>query len=381
MRKKRILVTSTDLMMVQFLLPHIKNLAEHGYSVGIACSEVGGRMKEVREALQGTAACIHQVRLHRNPADPENLLGLKDMCQILNASSYDIIWTNEPVMGVMTRLAAAKARRNGTIVVYMVHGFHFFKGAPFLYWMSFYPVETVMSFFADVIVTMNKEDRKRAQRMHARQVRYLHGIGVNTARLTESPVPVDIRLEAGMPEDSFMVLSVGELNENKNHQAVIRAIGLTGDPQIHYCICGKGDLQEKLKALAAGLGLEDRIHLLGYRTDIVDIYRQADVFCLPSRREGLSLSAMEAMYCGLPLIQSDRRDSRDYMGNGKAGFLVKADDVQGYAEAIRRLKEDPELRRRMGSRNRRAVRPYCLENVKQEVLDLFDSLRERKDIQ
>lgn len=380
MDKKKILVTATDLMTVQFLLPHIRNLAAHGYAVTVACSDVGGRLEEVRNALQDIVDGICQVRLHRNPANPENLLGLADMCRLLDRTHYDIIWTNEPVMGVMTRLAAAKTRRKGTTVVYMVHGFHFFKGAPRLYWMTFYPVETVMSRFADVIVTMNREDRQRARNMHAGEVRYQHGIGVNTDRLAPGPAPADIRGAIGIPRDSFLLLSVGELNENKNHQAVIRALARVNNPEIHYCICGKGALLGKLQDLAEELGLKDNVHFLGYRKDIVDIYRQSDVFCLPSRREGLSLSAMEAMYCGLPLIQSDRRDSRDYMRNGRGGFLVEANDIGGYAEAIAALQADPARRRSMGSYNRKAVEPYCLENVKKEILDLFDSLSRGKEL-
>ena len=379
MYRKKILITATDLMTVQFLLPHIRNLAAHGYVVTVACSDVGGRLEEVRKALQDTVNGICQVRLHRNPANPENLLGLADMCRLLDRTHYDIIWTNEPVMGVMTRLAAAKTRRNGTTVVYMVHGFHFFKGAPRLYWMTFYPVETLMSRFTDVIVTMNREDRQRARYMHAGEVRYQHGIGVNTDRLAPGTEPADIRGTIGIPEDSFLLLSVGELNENKNHQTVIRALALVNNPEIHYCICGKGALLGKLQDLAEEMGLKEHVHFLGYRTDIVDIYRQSDVFCLPSRREGLALSAMEAMYCGLPLIQSDRRDSRDYMRNGRGGFLVEANDIGGYAEAIATLYEDPTLRRNMGRYNRKAVEPYCLKNVKKEILNLFDSLSRGKE--
>ena len=66
---KRMLITSTDLMMIQFLVPHVQNLAEHGYEVEIACSDVGGRMEEIRSRLQGYVKAIHTVRLVRSPAD------------------------------------------------------------------------------------------------------------------------------------------------------------------------------------------------------------------------------------------------------------------------------------------------------------------------
>ena len=127
---KRILITSTDLMMVQFLLPHVKNLSEKGYEVELACSEVGGRLDEIREKIGQYAKVIHEVRLRRSPLSPTNFQGYKDMKVIMENAHYDIIWTNEPVMGVVTRLCAKKLRKNGTKVLYMAHGFHLYTGAP-----------------------------------------------------------------------------------------------------------------------------------------------------------------------------------------------------------------------------------------------------------
>ena len=231
---KRILVTSTDLMMIQFLVPHVRNLAEHGYEVEIACSEVGGRMKEVREKLKSYTKAIHTVRLVRSPASPTNLKGYRDMKRVINTGKYDIIWTNEPVMGVVTRLAARKARKKGTKVLYMVHGFHFYKGAPAVNWMVYYPVERWASRFCDEIVTINKEDYGRAKRFHARGVRYIHGIGVNTARLKSKEKQTDIRTELGLSAEDFIVLSAGELNKNKNHKVIIEAISQLHDKSIKY---------------------------------------------------------------------------------------------------------------------------------------------------
>ena len=142
---KRILITSTDLMMVQFLIPHVINLSENGYCVEVACSEVGGRLEEVRQKLNGYVAAVHQVRLYRSPLKPGNIQGYRDMKKIVESGKYDVIWTNEPVMGVVTRLAARKARKTGTKVLYMAHGFHFYKGVPKLNWVIYYPVEKLLS--------------------------------------------------------------------------------------------------------------------------------------------------------------------------------------------------------------------------------------------
>lgn len=369
---KRILVTSTDLMMVQFLVPHVINLADNGFDIEIACSDVGGRMDEIREKLDGYVGAIHTVRLVRSPASPTNFKGYKDMKQVINSGNYDIIWTNEPVMGVATRLAARKARKNGTKVIYMVHGFHFYKGAPLLNWLIFYPVESFASRFCDEIVTINKEDYSRAQKLHAPSVKYIHGIGINTDRLTPSEQRNNIREELNLPENSFIVLSVGELNENKNQKTIIKAVAQLNEPDIHYILCGKGDQFENLKNLAEKLNIADHVHFLGYRKDVVDICSQADVFAMPSHREGLPVASLEAMYCGLPLVTSNIRGLVDVMENGITGFVCSPDCSKCFAENINLLKSDKKLRQQISMNNKDRVTPFCLDNTKSEIIQLIN---------
>lgn len=371
---KRILITSTDLMMVQFLVPHVINLSENGFHVEIACSDVGGRVEEIRSKLKNYVKKIHIVRLKRSPLAPVNFLGYQDMKRIINCGHFDLIWTNEPVMGVVTRLAARTARKNGTKVMYMTHGFHFFKGAPKKNWLIFYNIEHWASRLCDVITTINREDYRRAKKMHAPVVKYIHGIGINPERLNKIDNRSDIRQELRLNENDFLCISVGELNENKNHQVVIKALGQLKDPDIHYIICGKGDQLENLKNLAKEQGVQKNIHFLGYRMDVLDICSQSDLFVFPSHREGLPIAPLEAMYCGLPLITSDIRGLADYMKEGKTGYLTDPDDVNSFASKIRKLKDDPQLREEIGSNNKKAVVPFLFDNSKIEVLNLIRSI-------
>lgn len=371
---KRILVTSTDLMMVQFLLPHIMNLSENGYEVEIACSVVGGRIDEIREKLNGYVKKIHTVRLVRSPINPINFKGYGDVKQIINNGHYDIIWTNEPVMGVTVRLAARKVCKNGTKVMYMVHGFHFYKGAPLLNWMVYYPIERMMAPKADLITTINREDYKRAQNFKVKRVEYIHGIGINTERLTKSENAVNLRSELGLAEDDFIVISVGELNKNKNQKVIIKAVAQLNDPQIHYVLCGKGDQLENLKKLVKKCGIESYVHFLGYRKDVVDLCSQADVFAMPSKREGLPVASLEAMYCGLPLVNSNIRGLEDVTENGKSGFTCAPDDIIAFADGIERLKTDTVLRDQTKSFNLEMVKNFCVSETKNEVITILDSL-------
>ena len=370
---KRILITCTDSMMKQFLEPHVLNLVENGYDVEIACSEVLSRMAEVRQDL-GKYVQIHDLSMQRSPLSPSNLKGYREIRRIIDSKHYDLIWTNEPVMGVMTRLAARKARKNGTKVLYMVHGFHFYKGAPKLNWMIYYPIEKCMAPRADAICTVNREDLARLETFHVEKKAYIHGVGINTSRLTPGSGQTNIREELNLPDSAFIVLSVGELNENKNQKTILRAIAQLKDPDIHYILCGKGDELENLKALADQLGLGGRVHFLGYRKDLYGILTQADAFAMPSKREGLPVASLEAMYCGLPLLTSNIRGLCDVNIQGENGFLYAPEDVNGFAEGIKTLKGDPALREKMGKNNRETVKPYCVEQTKREVLALVQAL-------
>ena len=373
--RKRILITSTDLMMIQFLVPHVIHFSENGFEVEIACSDVGGRMEEIREKLKDYVKMIHVVRLVRSPVSLKNLTGYQDTKKVISNGNYDIIWTNEPVMGVATRLAARKARRNGTKVVYMVHGFHFFDGAPKLNWMIYYPIEKAISRVTDMIVTINREDYQRAKKMYAKDVRYIHGIGVNTSRLQKSSEQKNIRAEIGVTRKDFLILSVGELNENKNHKVVIRSLGKMQDPTIHYVICGKGEQLQDLQNIAEEEKVLDKVHFMGYRKDVVDICSQVDLFAFPSQREGLGLAALEAMYCGLALVTSRIRGLVDIMDDGISGFLCDPNNVDEWAEAIKTLKNNYKLRQDAGLHNQKKSFLYCIEETQKEVLDLFKEVK------
>lgn len=380
---KRLLITSTDLMMVQFLVPHVIHLSQHGFEIDLACSEVGDRFKEVKDKLQPYCAAIHRVSLQRSPLSKDNIKGYRELKNIIsekaNEGGFDIIWTNEPVMGVATRLAAKKARKLGTKVLYMAHGFHFFNGAPKINWLLFYPIEKMMAHHADVICTVNREDYKRARTFNVKKVAYIHGIGINTARLTPGAETHDIRKELNLPKEAFIVLSVGELNNNKNQATIIKAIGQLLNAKdhknyqdLHYLLCGKGYNDEKLKALAMQLGIENHVHFLGYRRDVVDICSQSDIYAMPSFREGLPVSSLEAMYCGLPLVTSNIRGLTDVNKDNINGLLCNPDDISGFASNIATLHDKHEICRRMGERNKEDVIPYTIDHTLAEVQDLLN---------
>lgn len=368
---KRLLLTCTDLMAIQFLVPHVKYLSQHGFSVELACSDVGGRLEDLHQALDGIAP-IHVVRLVRSPFSKENRKGYGDLKKIIDGSRWDVIWTNEPVMGVMTRLAARGARKRGTKVVYMVHGFHFYKGAPLQNWLLYYPVEKYCSRLCDMIVTINEEDYQRAKTFHTGRVEKIPGVGVNLDRFApDGESRRAWREKLGLSENDIALLTVGELTPRKNQHVMLEALHLLNESRCHLFICGRGELESRLKQQAKALQLEDQVQFLGYRKDIPQLCCAADIFVFTSIQEGLPRALMEAMANGKAVVCSDIRGNVDLIENGKGGFVV-TNEAEPAAQAITRLSEDPQLRMEMGRNSMRAVRMYDIREVEQVVCRVME---------
>src|SRR5699024_7176133 len=121
--------------------------------------------------------------------------------------------------------------------------------------------------------------------------------------------------------DDILLFSIGELNNNKNHEIILKAIAKAENKNIHYAIAGQGLLKLGLHELAIALNISSQIHFLGYRKDIPELLSAADIFVFPSLREGLSVSLMEAMASGLPVIASDIRGNIDLIDVNKGGYL------------------------------------------------------------
>lgn len=370
---KKLLVTSTDLMMIQFLITHVSFLTENGYEVDIACSDVGSRIMDVKNKINGKIK-LHTIDLVRNPMRIQNSRGYRQLKDLINNNQYDLIWTNEPVMGVLTRLAAKNARKSRAKVVYIAHGFHFYKGAPWINWI-FYPIEKYMSRLTDVLVTINHEDEKRAkEEFHCQDVRYIPGIGIDTLKYK---VEIDIELkrkELGISPDNILIVSVGELQHRKNHEPIIRAIAKLNNKSIKYVICGVGNLHKKLLYVAKKLGIEDQLLLVGYRNDINEILHAADIFAFPSRREGLGLAALEAMAAGLPLVTSNVQGIPDYLEHGVNGYKYNSNDIKGYAEGLNILIHNPVLRKKIGMKNMESVEGFDIYIVKNKIEKIITSL-------
>lgn len=318
---------------------------------------------------------IYQVDFMRNPLHPGNIKAYKQICDIMKREKFDIVHTNTPIGGVLGRLAACRFHTPN--VIYQAHGFHFYKGGPISGWVLYYPVEKVMSSLTDLIITINKEDYSFAStNLHPRRqgkVIYVPGIGIDDKEYSSINVDREQKKrELSIPTHAVMILSVGELNKNKHHEIIIRA--MEHIPDAHYVIAGQGELLNKLKELAAKYSVSDRVHFLGFRDDVKQLYKTADLFCLPSYREGLSASVMEAMASGLPVVCSDIRGNRDLIIPNKGGILVNAEDIQGFTRAIIFLSGSADVRRKMSFFNTNDIKKFSLDKIVGEMESIYSGM-------
>lgn len=352
----------------------IRNLMDTGHTVEIATNESD---KMVPACYREWGCKIHHIACSRVPFSKGNLTAIRQIKELVNNNGYDIVHCHTPVAAMCTRLACIGARKQGTRVFYTAHGFHFYKGAPLKNWLLYFPVEWICAHFTDVLITINQEDYALANKcMRAKKVAYVPGVGIELDKFTNTVVERDEkRASLGIPNDATLLLSVGELNENKNHQVIIRAMAHLNDPQICYAIAGAGAEADKLMALAKELGLEQKVYLLGYRTDVAELCHAADLFCFPSHREGLGLAAIEAMACGLFVIAADNRGTREFIVDSKNGILCQANDVYGFAEAIKKFRNAGRTMNIEG--NMEILKSYAIERIICEMRMLYFPEMER----
>jgi glycosyltransferase involved in cell wall biosynthesis len=368
---KILYVTTISLTMNTFFKAHIDALICEGHQVDLACNYAELELDKIYSAL---GCKFYQIDFSRSPLAKENFRAYKQLKKVIQEGEYNIVHCHTPNASVITRLVCRKFRKKGLRVFYTAHGFHFYKGAPKLNWLVYYPIEKYCSRFTDKLITINKEDYALAKKnFKAKEVDYIPGVGIDLSKFKNIKVnKKEKRKEIGIPPDAFLMLSVGELNKNKNHQVILRAMAKLNDPTIHYAIAGQGIMKEYLLDLAKKLGVEEQFHLLGFRKDIPQLNYIADVFCFPSHREGLGLAAIEAMACGLPLITSNVHGINDYSIEGKTGYKCAPLDVNGFVSAITKLRGGELMDLNVDRHNKGISELYACERIVELVKQLYE---------
>lgn len=364
--KKILYVTTVSSTINVFLIPHIKTLIKKGNIVHIACSID----QELSKDLMDCGVKLHIVDFSRNPLNLSNGKAYKQILELQKTENYDVVNVHTPIASFITRFAL---KNEDLKIIYTCHGFHFFNGASLVNWILYYPIERIAARWTDVIVTINEEDKERAKTFNMRkggQVRLMHGVGINPKEYELNDFDkYEYRKKIGLKEEDFVILMLAELNKNKNHIQLIKAIKLLNNkyPKIKVICAGKGPLKEKLENTVNNMRLENSIKFLGFRRDVKELLHSSDCIALFSRREGLGKCLLEGMIVGKPLIATDTRGPRQLITKNKNGYLVKVGDYKKTAQYIENIYLDNMKRINFSKNSLNSIKEYYLEHVLDEI--------------
>lgn len=380
MKDKSILfITTISGFLQKFEMQDVKMLQDMGWKIHYASNFENPIYECDREYLEENGIVCHNISVQKSPfALKGNYRALKEVLHIIKEEKIRALHCHNPVGGVIGRLAGRFGWEH-PYVIYTAHGFHFYKGAPLKNWLMFYPVEKFLARDTDQLVTINREDEQMANRFRLRQngrVSRIPGVGLDLERFYASAKErQNMRRKLEIPEEKFVLISVGELNGNKNHATVIRAVAQCKNPNLVYLICGEGNGRTYLEKLISELGVQHQVFLMGYQHQVEKYLQCADCFVFPSIREGLGMAALEGMACGLPIIVGDNRGTREYAREN--AIVCPAEKVEAYQEAIEKVEQDAELRKKMGERSHQIAKEFQIENTKRVMQQVYLTMGEQ----
>ena len=369
---KILYVATVQSHIAQFHLKAISMMKEKGYEIHVAARN---NLNEKNGLKLENVDKIFDVPFERDPFKVKNIKAYGYLKQIMNQEKYDIIHCNTPVGGILARLAANRQRKRGTMVIYTAHGFHFYKGAPLLNWLIYYPVEKIMAGLTSKLITITEEDYLFAKKKFRCPVYRIHGVGANSEKYGEIDKQAVAAIKNKLQLDGkFVILCTGELNKNKNQKTVIKAMGkiVRKLPETKLLLAGNGPEKENLEQQIYEEHLQDNIILLGYVTELENYVYIADLIVSASFREGLPLNIVEAMYSGKPVVTSKNRGHKELVEDGVNGYLVSADDSEAFSDKIIRLGKDPALCAKFGERGREKSEKYMDRYVLKELKTIYE---------
>ena len=373
--KKFLIVAHYSRFLVQFELNDVRLLQSMGFEVHYATNyQQEDMFSGAIKIIQENGVILHQVDFVRSPYSiPANIKAYRQLKDLMVKEKFSGVHCHTPMAGALARLAANATHT--VPVIYTAHGFHFYKGCPLKNKLIYQTAETFLARYTDAQITINQEDFAAAQKFPLRgKAYYVPGIGVDVKKISSAQVDrATKRAELGIPQDAFVFISVGELNENKNHATVIRTLAKADIPNSYYLICGEGKLKQQHFELAQKLGISEKVKLLGFRTDVSEILRACDCFVFPSSREGLSVSLMEAMTAGLPCIASRIRGNVDLLENSR--YLFEPADENALCQLLKdaangvQIEQECEL-------NWETLKKYDIKNVSKEMQSIYSAVIE-----
>lgn len=358
---------SVDFTLYHFLLPLMRAMREAGHEVVGVCGE-----GPFAERVRAEGFRVEAVGFRRNYDVLHHVRVYGELVRLFRRERFDMVHVHSPIAALIGRLAAARA--GVPKKVYTAHGFYFHEHQPWGLRHAFIGLEWIGGRFTDVLFTQSAEDAQAARDLGLCRGGVIEAIGNGVDPVRFRPADAAdlarhrLRAELGAGDGDVVILMIGRLVAEKGYPELFAAVK---DVNARLWVVGnrlKSDhaasVDDAIARVEADPDLSQRISFLGYRGDVDALLRAADIFTLPSHREGMPRSIIEAMMSGLPVVATHIRGSREEVLDGETGFLVPVRDAGRLTAALQRLVTDGRLRSRLGAAGRqRALAQFDEEKV------------------
>ena len=374
-------ICAVDFTLDKLLSPLVFAMQKEGWAVTCICSD-----GEAIPSLRQRGLNVTTVKIPRRINVFSLTQALIRLVIILKMQKFDVVHAHTPVAGLIGRLASRIA--GVPITVYTAHGFYFHDEMGEIKKSFFIFLERWAGKFTSLLFTQSNEDAHTAVRKKICSVERVKAIGngVDTSKFDPNRVPAPgiIRASLNIPKNAFVVGMVARLVEEKGVPDFLQAAKLiaASDKSVFFLLVGERLRSDHNKSIFSDLEearmiLGERLILTGLRSDIPELLASMDIFCLPSWREGMPRTIIEAMMMAKPVVATNIRGSREEVIDGVTGILVPTRSPQRLAEALKLLIANRTKASTMGLAGReRALRFYDeskainlqIENIRELVI-------------
>lgn len=373
---------AVDFTARQFLQPLTAALECEGYAVAIACAR-GPWFEE----LEKKGFRMVENPISRNANAWHHARSFWRTYRLLRREKIQVLHVHTPVAALLGRIAGALART--PLIIYTAHGFYFHENSPPLRRRALVLLEKIGAACGDFIMTVSEEDRRAAIELGIARVDRVEAIynGVDTAHYNPARISpgerAAYRAKFGIPTDAPVIGIMGRLVREKGFFEFFEAAAnvLKSHPDCWFMVVGDllpsdyDDKRDELKAHVERLGVASRTVFTGMVSDPAPSLNAMDIFCLPSYREGMPISLLEAMATALPCVATDVRGCREEVVDGETGWLIPARQSAPLAEKINWLLDNPDRAKQMGVAGReRVLEKFDIRAVVEHQLEIYRRL-------
>jgi glycosyltransferase involved in cell wall biosynthesis len=375
-------VCAVDFTVKHFLLPLIKSLEEQQYKTSVMCSR-----GDDFEYLIGKKVDMIEMPFSRSWNVFKHFNTLVNMLLFLKRNKYDIVHTHTPVASLIARISARIA--GVSIIIYTAHGFYFHDNMRPIKRSFHVMLEKFAAYFCDMILTQSEEDCITAvkEKIIKKDKILTIGNGIDLSRFNPAKIKQQkrdsLRNELKIPADSVVVAIVGRLVHEKGYVEFFKAASLINKkyPKTYFLVIGDAlttdydNSKQEFIELIDHLNIRSRTIFTGMRSDVELLLAASDIFCLPSHREGMPRSIIEAMALGKPVITTDIRGCREEVIDNETGYIIPPFDPRSLAEALIKLIVDRETRIKFGNAGLARAKKYYDESiVLKKQIDVYQQL-------